>query len=268
MTRAFLDTTILANALLKIGDDNKQAKASFARYEELLVSGYAVKEFKAGPLRGYVWLHNKVVTSGRWGDAIAAISTIWQQRNLSMTATRAVGDFTSSMGAQLAKLGLVKQGSAPYQDLLAKEARIWLKTKITKAWKDQKRAPFKHVNPLSCYALREPIEMLDGLIEHSPLMCTLGYCCLHQQFTADLATTEKLELACKALAAKPEMNKRRAVLHDIGRKPKSPIDHTACIRLGDAVFALQCPSGAVVLTTNLSDHGPLCAALGKTAEEP
>jgi len=268
MTRAFLDTTILADALLKIGRDNKQANASFARYEELLVSGYAVKEFKAGPLRGYVWLHNKIVTSRRWGDAIEAIASVWQQRNLSTTATRTVADFTNSMGAQLAELGLINQDGSQYQDLLAKEARIWLKTKITKAWRDHKKPRFKHVNPLSCYAVREPSEKPDGLIDSHPLRCTLGHCCLRQQFTADLVATEKLELACKALADKPEMNKRRSVLHDIRRKPKAPIDHGACIRLGDAVFALQCPTDAVVLTTNLVDHGPLCAALGKTAQTP
>src|SRR5262245_43887344 len=97
MTRAFVDTSVLADALLKEGDDHKRAVASFARYKVVFVSGYATKEFKRGPLRYYIWLHNKVVTTNSWGDAVASIPSVFRQRNLSLTAMRAVAEFASSM---------------------------------------------------------------------------------------------------------------------------------------------------------------------------
>ena len=268
MTKAFLDTTILADALLKIGPMQKRARTSLANFDELLVPGYAVKEFKRGPLRGYVWLHNKVVSTGRWGDAIAAICTIWQQHNLANTAIRAVSDFTSSMATQRVRAGEIGRNSIEYHAIEAKEARIWLKTKIIKAWRDQSREPFMHVKPLECYAMIAPSERADGMIDNQPLSCTLVNCCLKRQFDADPISARKLEQACADHAAKPEMAKRRTVLRQIRRKPNSELTNNQCLTLGDAVFALQCPPDAVVLTTNISDHGPLTAALGKTAVTP
>lgn len=268
MTKAFLDTTILADALLKIGLENKRAKESLKLYDGLLVSGYAVKEFKRGVLRYYVWLHNKIVTTGSWGDAVSAIATVHRQRNLSMTASKAAGDFINSMAEQLAQSGAIARTSSEYREMQAKEARIWLKTKIIKAWRDQSRKPFIHVSPLPCYAGVPPIETPQGLIDNSPMGCTLSNCCLRKQFADDLEATEKLERVCEQYASKPEMAKRRGVLKDIRRKPKAVLEERDCITLGDAVFALQCPADAVVLTTNLADHGPLTAALGKIAVAP
>jgi hypothetical protein len=268
MTKAFLDTTILADVLLKIGPENVRARNSLRMYDELLVSGYAVKEFKRGALRYYIWLHNKIITTGSWGDAVAAIATVHRQRNLSMTASKAAGDFLNSMAEQRAQAGDIARTDAEYREMQAKEARSWLKTKIIKAWRDQGRKPFIHVEPLSCYAVVPPNETPLGLINNSPIVCTLSNCCLTKQFSENLDATERLERACEEHASKPEMAKRRTVLKDIRRKPKARLEERDCIALGDAVFALQCPPGAVVLTTNLSDHGPLTAALGKSADTP
>jgi hypothetical protein len=191
MAKAFLDTTILADALLKVGADRDLALASFPRYEALLVPGFANKEFKRGPLRGYIWLHNKVVTTERWGDAIASIPSVWRQGNLSQTAMRAVADFSNSMAVANALAGEIPQDGAKFHALQSREARIWLKTKVTLAWRRRGRPPFVETAPLECYALM-PINP---------------------------EATERLEAACRE-SSKPEMIKRRRVLRAIRRRPR------------------------------------------------
>lgn len=266
MSKAFLDTTILADAVLKSGSLHRNAKAALAEYDELLVPGYAVKEFKAGPLGGYRWLHNKVVTTGDWSLAIAAIGSVLRWKpNLASTALEGVAAFESSMTSQLQRDGEISPREV--RALKAEEARLWLKRQIMRAWRKQARTPFTSTAPLDCYAVVAPVETPDGLIDINPTRCTLGDCCIAWQLRDEPVAARALEDACAALAAKPEMQKRRKVLRKI-RRHSAPIDDHDCKYLGDAVFALQCPADAVVLTTNLVDHAPLTAALGKTAVAP
>ena len=65
-----------------------------------------------------------------------------------------------------------------------------------------------------------------------------------------------------------EMKVRGEAIASIIRNPGRALTEAQCTRLGDAVFSIQCPADAVVLTTNTDDHGPLAAALEKTALEP
>lgn len=263
--KAFLDTTILADVVLKGGPLHRNAKAAIAGYEQVLVPGYAVKEFKAGPLRAFRWLHNKVATTEDWSLAIAAIGSVSRQQNLARTAIEAVAAFESSMASQLQRDGEISPREA--RALKAQEARLWLKRQIMRAWRKQSRAPFCPTAPLDCYAVVAPVETPDGLIDIGQTRCTLGDCCIARQLRDEPIAARALEDACAALAEKPEMQKRRKVLRKI-RVHSISIDDRDCRYLGDAVFALQCPADAVVLTTNLVDHTPLTAALGKSAVSP
>lgn len=268
MTKAFLDTSVLVNALLKVGSESDRAKASFKKFDELLLSGYALKEFKRGAFGYYIWLHNKVVTTGNWAQAIEAVASVWRQKNRMLTAMKAVADCQSSIAKVLVRSGKIASSDDECTELEAREARIWLKTKIFRAWKAQESSDFRRVMPLSCYDVQSPRESLGGLIDNRPMKCTLGNCCLKSEFLANSEATTFLHDACDKLAVKPEMAKRRSVLKDILRKPKSPLSERDCIALGDAVFALQCPSEAVVLTTNIVDHEPLAIAVGKSVVSP
>ena len=78
----------------------------------------------------------------------------------------------------------------------------------------------------------------------------------------------KLRQASSKLPPKTENTRRAQALRELIRKPKRKVDDKTCRALGDAVFAFFAPSDAVVLTTNLKDHGPLAEALGKRAITP
>ncbi|MCP4201222.1 MAG: hypothetical protein GY769_04735 [bacterium] len=41
-----------------------------------------------------------------------------------------------------------------------------------------------------------------------------------------------------------------------------------CRALGDAIFALYCPEGAEILTTNVKDHRPLAEAVNRRVVSP
>jgi hypothetical protein len=67
---------------------------------------------------------------------------------------------------------------------------------------------------------------------------------------------------------KRETTRRRSALKDLMQNGPDKFNKNNCRALGDAYFAVMCPPGSHVITTNLVDHAPLCNALGKTAVNP
>src|SRR5260370_3445150 len=77
MSKAYVETTILTNVLLKPGSD-KQAAANSAlnRYDETLLPVYSIKEWKAGPLDHYSYLHDKLVQTRSLANTLAAVNSL------------------------------------------------------------------------------------------------------------------------------------------------------------------------------------------------
>ena len=263
--KALIDTTVLTDALLKQTPEGQVARTALAAIPETQLPLYAIKEFKKGPLRAYVWLYNKIVASS-WADASNAIRLVFVHRNLQATALQAVADFESSLSkrttADLAK----RYGNVGHA--LTDEFKIWLKTVIFSAWRRRRKMTTRVIAPLSCYDEFDVVIRQNGTIEIQPTRCGVDDCCLRAQFTKVPKTVEALLKACDQLPEKAETMKRRKALRHLHRTPNRNLDEDQCIALGDAVFAFQCPKDAVVLTTNVKDHGPLAAAVGVSAIKP
>jgi hypothetical protein len=267
-SKALVETTILTNALLKPTEEGRVARAAIANIPETLLPQYAIKEFKAGPLRGYVWFHNKVVSSSAWGDAVRAIPLIWRQHNKMATALKALTDFESSISKRMPP-DLAKQ--YPNQTvgmILRAEGIIWLKTAIFRAWRKRRQLTTRVVAPLSCYPETDPELKTNGRIDDTPVVCGVDDCCLRPMFIKNLADIDKLISACDMCPPKAETQKRQKTLKHLRRLPDRNLSEAGCRSLGDAVFAIQCPKDAVVLTTNIADHQPLADAMGVSAVDP
>src|SRR6202041_2375605 len=91
MTKAFVDTTVLVNILLKRGPLQQSCLASLSRYQSVEVPTYALKEMKAGPLFAWIWLHNKCVACQSYSKVLAALHGMAssRRRNLPLTALEA-----------------------------------------------------------------------------------------------------------------------------------------------------------------------------------
>jgi hypothetical protein len=265
--KAIVDTTILADALLKTDLQHDKAIAALASYTETLLPVYGIKEFKAGPLHYYVWTHNKAVEASSLREVVEAIrNNIGYRRNLPATALQAVGDFHGSIASQLTqalanKYPEINRGEA---DLV--EFRIWIKQKIYRAWRNRRRQTTAVISPIPCYTENDLTVRNSGQISDDPLRCKVKDCSLRLKYADRLDAVELLENTC--VGTKNETVKRRQALNQLRRHPKKDYEEKNCRALGDAIFALECRSGAEILTTNIADHGPLAAALGFKARAP
>lgn len=271
MNKAYVDTTILTDALLKPGLSGKTAKAALRRFEVTELPVYAIKEFKAGPLKNFKWMHNKLVSLRSFTKALNALQrmSLTPKRYTTATALEALTGASSSIGQQTPSDLVAKYGSeATLDSIQCDEYRLAIKVAIFKAWTRRKRLTTHVIQPLACYDEVSPFEE-RGLIVIEPTSCKANpECCLAKDLKRHPETLRKLEAAVKLQPTNRERVRRYQALHDLVRKPKQPMTEDTCRNLGDAIFAFFAPEDAVILTTNVRDHRDLAEAVGKKVESP
>src|ERR1700680_4855716 len=109
MSDAYIETTILADLLLKPNSPkHARAKASLARYENTLLPVYSIKEWKAGPLKNFAYIHEKLVLTTSFADkiqAIAALAHLSYLKPTSMEALAAAGQKVKKQPRNYTALG-------------------------------------------------------------------------------------------------------------------------------------------------------------------
>jgi hypothetical protein len=265
--KTIVDTTVFTDVLLKTDAQRTRAQVAIQNSTETLLPTYAIKEFKEGPLHYYVWYHNKIVEASSWQEATSVIrNNIGMRKNLPATALQALRDFLGSIGKELpANIGQRYPGMTLESAQLA-ELQSWLKQRIARAWRKRRKVTTAVINDLSCYVEKEIRTAPSGQLDDNPLKCGVTDCCLRERYKHRLSEVRKLEQACTG--TKREIVKRRQALARLRAHPTKPYGEKHCRALGDAVFALDCPSGGEILTTNVVDHAPLAATLSVTIRTP
>ena len=260
-SKAYLDTTVFTDALLKRDSRGDSARAALKRYSQTILPVYAIKEFKAGPLQYFVYLHNKLLTTKSVAATLAALSAIGRsQPNRSQTAGTALSNLMRAFG----DMALTDtQAADTYRSAIA---RI-----IISSWRKRRKITSKVSEELTCYSEADPvIAIRTGLFENPGVNCALygtQECCLAIGLKGRGKDLDALVKAIQGQNRREDDN-RRGVLRKLLNTPKRPMDAGDCRKLGDAYFALHAPSDAVILTTNLKDHARLANALGKRVEAP
>ena len=307
MAKAFLDTTILADALLKSGERGRAASEALSHFEHCSTTQYVIKEFKAGVLYNFVWMHNVLADEPSMQAAAARLQTLSrsQSRNMLSSALEALTEAEGSIANVTLAEWATKYGETVTQEAARQaELRDSLGLLIMKAWARKKSLLKEVTTPLECYDEVDPY--FNGeRIEVDPHLCRKGAsCCIakimrqskeevvRMRFALDRILGEleaEAEAKAKALqeaeanpgakpaekpkkAAKPKINvgengKRRKALRALERK-HDEISQTECRQLGDAAIVFLAPRDAPILTTNAKDHRPLADAIGKTVLIP
>jgi len=271
MAKAYVDTTILTDALLKRDEYYRAAKAALQRFEVTELPVYAIKEFKAGPLANFVWFHNKLALLKSYQKALVALQrmSLSPRRYRTATGLQALAEAAGATGRfSLAHLQEIYGAKANLDAVNCDRFRLAIKTRVLRAWANRRNITSNVVDPLSCYTETAPYDE-NGLIVIEPVKCKVEKeCCLGPILKSKSQDLEKLRNASPKNPTRREDRKRSQALRELIRKPKQAMSEDSCRNLGDAVFAFFAPQDSVILTTNLKDHSPLARALGKQAEQP
>jgi hypothetical protein len=262
---AFVDTTMLVESLLKTAERRKKAKKAIQSYKKSLLPHYAIKEFKGGALRHYIWFHNKLSETGSFSRTIHAIQRNFMKPYLMGTALEALQAGTELfVGAELSHA----QTKAQTDSAMADSLRLSTRRLIESGWRNRRKITTDMADPLSCFAETAPTyNEHTRLLEDNRRDCDLEpRCCLADDLRAVPDQLQALISAIEGLTS-PENNRRRAALHLLKNTPRRDFNNGNCKALGDAYFALRCPSDCNILTINVKDHRPLAEALHKQVDE-
>ncbi|MEP6535375.1 MAG: hypothetical protein ABJF23_08675 [Bryobacteraceae bacterium] len=268
MAKAFIETTILANILLKPGDIACRNKAALAKYETSSMPTYAIKELKAGALAYYVWTYNKLVVTDSLANTLLAIRSVMSFQPY--RASTAIEALASAMQPLIVSSELQTQYGkiADPQQVIFDSCRLMLKKLIIGAWKRRRLICDSVLFPIGCFRESGPKEV-DGLFELEERRCKpQTECELGLLLKKDPKALVRLKGVVDTQPQKRENSRRSKALRELIRNPKRPCTETMCRDLGDVIFAFLAPIDATVLTTNLRDIQPLVAALGKKASSP
>jgi hypothetical protein len=266
MPDAYIETTILADLLLKPQSaKQKRAKEALKRFETTLLPVYSIKEWKAGPLDKFAYLHDKFVTTRSFAatlQAVAALPMFSYRRSTANEAMAAAAEVLKRQPTQFTVLG-------DDDKTRADSFRLALVNIILRSWNKRRKVASQVVDDLPCYLEAAPKIGKDGLFDLKPKLCEREQeCCLASALKSRPDMLEALRKAVPETSTRREDQKRRQALKHLIKRPKDVVTREICSDLGDAIFAFFCPETAIVLTTNLRDHEPLAKALGKKAEKP
>jgi hypothetical protein len=265
VNRAYVDTTVLTDALLK---DDLRIKTALGRYNWTGLPVYAIKEFRAGPLKNWIWFYNKLVNNS-YSDALRALHQMGftPRRYTTQTVIEALHQGAKESESIVNKDILAKYPGQTLGQTIRDQYLLHLKRKIVQSWQQRRTLTTEVVQELSCYPERAPRFHPGGLIENDHLGCDHGgECCLAVELRRRRPALDKILATLKTLPPKAENQRRIRILKEFLRKKRFVLEDKHCRGLGDVIFAVFCPDDAVILTTNIKDHEPLAAALGKKAE--
>lgn len=266
---AYLDTTVVANALLRSDETGKRCGDAIRRFPRSEMPEYAIKELKAGPLSAWIWCHNKFNETKSFADTVAAINSIsaTPRRNFSASARQA---FEQAAQADKASFAQVLEVTERVLDrTLADRYRYYLRRRIAQAWERRRTVATEISMPLLCFIEGQLQANADGGLSFERYSCPRDpKCGVLAELSKRREDVGRLLEAIKKEPDKLENQKRYQALRHIFRTPTRPFSDSMCRSLGDAVFALMAPQDSVILTTNLKDHTALAGALGKMAAAP
>ena len=224
-----------------------------------LLPVYAIKELKCGPLRSFIWLHNRFADTKSFNRTIKAIHSNFRQRNLQATAHEALqvgGEVL--IGASLASATTREETQAA----LADSYRYALRRRIDMAWRDRRKLASEVTDELSCFAeVAHSFNERTKFIDDQRRKCDLeAECCLAPEFRARKSDLTALIAAIEGLS-RAEDDRRRKALRLLRNSPRVPFEDAALQVPRRRILRLRRPPSCAILTTNAKDHIPLAGAL-------
>lgn len=269
MTACFVDTTILVNVSEGETPASRLAKKYALANSPATVPEYAFRELLAGRVGLLCDAHNKILASD---NVIEVAAGFLRSAGFGRTPVAKAQEILASLKSMFDSESDISPKDAKRQvleDLMMTAARLWRNARtVPYLEKDQ---------PLPCF-ISGPIDTDESGILRGPngsFSCSTGVPCgaaeyMYSKRSDLIKMIDALysDSSDEKVKNKPENRSRRNALKVLEAKGPTAFPKRKCRALGDAYFAAMCPPGAKVLTTNIVDFEPLCAALGKTAVRP
>jgi len=224
-------------------------------FDLILSSPYVKMEFQRAFIRkGLIYLHNLTKRVNDFPEILRKLSQLppMQYRRISITLS-ALSDFFSDGSSQ----GLELMEKLSYYLPLAIEA----------AWQSFDDIIDGPVDQIKCARGAEKPILKDGVYE--PFKKCKGskkQCRIDEFFVDNKKQFESILDKLKVLPASSkdeELIRIEKIIEKVLKHPEYLLEYKNCWNCGDAIIAVECPSSALLLTTNIKHSKPLLESIGK-----
>lgn len=264
---SFVDTTVVVEA----GENSEDWLGHFKPHLEAEppaeIPHYAFRELSAGLLQTLATAHNRLVQTASPAEAMQQVLRLPQ-----VVGRTREGQLKALVTALAEALGLPGNAKEPMYTSARRQMCQSLSIIVAKLWRNARnQSCTRHVQPLGCFGSGELT--LDGKLIAGPQgrwECDKNSRCAAAEYLHEKPgeMAKIVQFLQAAGDAKRETVQRRKALKDLTENGPIKFNKRGCRALGDAYFAIMCPPGSVVVTTNLVDHEPLAKSVGKTAINP
>lgn len=270
MTASFLDTTVLIHFVEPGNSLSPQTERFVYTHQPAQVSYYAFRELLTGRVRLLCEVHNAILSANDPGEALLALSKRADAEGRKKGARiEEVARILSQLFSQHPNRGRDEMKREALEALALRAGSLWARAR--------RHSKLVSVQNLACFnegklsfgdagELRGPSGSFNCV---STQKCAAaGYMYDRKEDIKKLVDALHPSKLDERLARKNETTRRRAALKELLNQGPEGFEKMRCRALGDAYFAVMCPPGAVVASTNIVDFEPLCKALKKTLIKP
>lgn len=263
----FLDTTIQVGKIW--GDDSHReaVKQILDQFESKISSSYVKMEFKRGFLQYVIYMYNILAESKEFKEILI------RTQKLSPRATHRIGGLLTALISffESKELKVPKVYEGPISDELYSLMESFLRQRIETAMTSFEDGLDSIIDQTSCFlATQEPIMNGEKFDNRTPICKKQDIKCGIVNFL--IKNKEGFQRILQLLEKSPnvdqELEKMKKAVEKVLKHNHEIANRKNCWHCGDAIIAIECPSGAKLFTTNKKHFQLLCRAINKAVISP
>jgi hypothetical protein len=266
--KVFLETTIMVDRLCKDRETVKKIEKILSNYDKSYTSNYARMEFKKGFLQNLIYLHGKVANCKNLTDVFEAISKLsaTPRRHLLGSILESIKNFYKEIYKTKPSEIIKNYGDISLDEYLKEMAESYLSNLICNSWRRFDKVVDEMINPMKCFVDIEAPRKVGKIYDNTPRTCDKSrFRCEIRRFFNDMPESfSKILKRLKDLQnPDAETINRVRSLKEILRVRKRDIKIKDCWNCGDAIMAVEAPSGSDIYNNNQKHYIPICEVIGK-----
>lgn len=264
--KLFLETTIQIDRFSADPEKKDKIDKIISQFIQILSSTYVKMEFRRRFIQDLVYLYNEALLGAEtFADVFARIDKLhseFHKRKIKGIIASFYRFFSDTKDEKI---------SGTLGKVILEKAREYFKQIILAAWESFDFGINTILNEINCYhGLRGPVQK-GGKFDNRMSKCKKAdiRCKIQEFFIRNMETFRKIyDKFSQMDCLDSEQQKMKNILEKALKYPQNMADRQNCWNCGDAIIAVESPTDAVLLTTNIKHFEPICSEIGKECIAP
>ena len=264
--KLFLETSIQIDRFSADPEKKDKIDKIISQFTQILGSTYVKMEFRRRFIQDLVYLYNEALLGAEtFADVYARIDRLqsdFHKRKIKGIIASFYRFFLDTKEEEV---------SGPLGKVILEKAVPYFRQFIPAAWEDFEYKVDVLLNETDCYHAKTGPVLRGKKFDNKMTKCkrTDIKCKIVEFLILNRDTFRKIyEKLTQMDGLDDEQQKIKNILEKALKYPQNMADRQNCWNCGDAIIAVESPTDAVLLTTNIKHFEPICSEIGKECIAP